>query len=120
MVVRHSGCNPLIILVLRPALSGDLRLTPPRPMTLAVLLVAAVWVMATAAGGVFDTHNWDWHKHRSILLNLELLPLANVSSRSSRRPCVPQSSSSPHLLRYYLGWYMGPGALLRTYWGRPR
>ena len=100
----------LIILVLRPALSGDLRLTPPRPMTLAVLLVAAVWVMATAAGGVFDTHNWDWHKHRSILLNLSYYPWPTFLP-DPLAAHVPAEFSSPHLLRYYLGWYMGPGAL---------
>ena len=60
----------LIILALRPALSGSIRLTPPRPMILAVVLFAALWVTSSAAGGVFDATNHDWNKHRWILLNL--------------------------------------------------
>ena len=41
-----------------------------RPATVALLLIAFAWVMATAAGGVFDVHNPDWYKHRSIFLDL--------------------------------------------------
>ena len=47
----------LIILALRPALSGSIRLTPPRPMILVVVLFAALWVTSSAAGGVFDATN---------------------------------------------------------------
>ena len=41
-----------------------------RPTTVILLLIAFAWVMTTAAGGVFDVQNWDWNKHRSILLDL--------------------------------------------------
>lgn len=49
------------------ALSGFSRLSSPRPMTLAILIVAAGWVMSAAAGGLLDTDNYDWIKHRLLL-----------------------------------------------------
>ena len=98
----------LIVLALRPALSGPVRLSPPRPLTLAVLLVACAWVMSTAAGGVFDFSNPDWPKHRSILLNLGYYPWPTFLP-DPLSAYLPGEFSPPYLLRYYLGWYMVPG-----------
>ena len=102
----------LIILAFRPALSGFPRLSSPRPITLAILLVAAGWVMLTAAGGVFDTHNWDWHKHRSILLNLGYYPWPTFLPDPLAAYLSPEFHS-PFLLRFYLGWYIVPGSFAR-------
>ena len=104
----------LILLAFRPALSGSVRLSPPRPVTLAILLVAAAWVMSTAAGGVFDTQNWDWHKHRSMLLNLVYYPWPTFI-RDPLAAYLPAEFNSPHLLRYYLGWYIVPGSVARLF-----
>ena len=102
----------LIILAFRPALSGFPRLSSPRPITLAILLVAAGWVMLTAAGGVFDTHNWDWHKHRSIFLNLGYYPWPTFLPDPLAAYLSPEFHS-PFLLRFYLGWYIVPGSFAR-------
>ena len=79
-----------------------------RPTTVILLLIALAWVMTTAAGGVFDAHNWDWNKHRSILLDLgrgdwPTEPTANLRAYLGE----------PFLLRYYLGYYMAPGSIGR-------
>ena len=102
----------LFILALRPALSGSHRLALPQPMTLVVLLIAAIWVMCTAAGGVFDTHNWDWHKHRSIFLNLGYYPWPTFLPDPLAAYLSPEFHS-PFLLRFYLGWYIVPGSFAR-------
>ena len=98
----------LIILAFWPALSGFSRLSSPRPMTLAILIVAAGWVISTAAGGLLDTDNYDWIKHRSILLNLSHYPWPTFVP-DPLAAYLPEEFSSPHLLRYYLGWYIVPG-----------
>ena len=72
------------------------------PTTGAVLLIALAWVMATAAGGVFDIANYDWDKHRAILLHL---------SRDDWPVYFTTYLELPLLLRYYLGYYMVPGLL---------
>ena len=59
----------LLAFALWPVLSGSWRVSL-RPATLALLLVAAGWVMLTAAGGVFDINNFDWPKHRALFLDL--------------------------------------------------
>ena len=102
----------VIILAIRPALSGPLGLSLPRPLTLAVLLVAAGWVMSTAAGGVLDTNNGDWYKHRSILLNLSYYPWPTFIPDPLAAYSSPELHS-PSLLRYYLGWYIVPGLFAR-------
>ena len=102
----------LIILALRPALSGSIRLTPPRPMILAVVLFAALWVTSSAAGGVFDATNSDWNKHRWILLNLGYYSWPTIIP-DFLAPYLTQDSQWPFLLRYYLGWYMVPGSVAR-------
>ena len=48
----------LLALGLWQALSGSWRVTPRFAIVLVLLLVAAGWVMMTAAGGVFDVHNF--------------------------------------------------------------
>ena len=103
----------LIILALRPAVSGSFRLTAPRPMTLAVLLFAALWVMSSAAGGIFDAANHDWNKHRWILLNLSYYSWPTIIP-DFLAPYLPQDSQWPFLLRYYLGWYIVPGSIARV------
>ena len=102
----------LIILAFRPALSGPLRLSLPRSMTFAILLLAAVWMMSTAAGGVFDATNADWNKHRWILLNLGYYPWPTFIP-DFLAPYLSPEFHSPFLLRYYLGWYIVPGSFAR-------
>ena len=91
----------LLALGLWQALSGSWRVSL-RPIHLVLLLIAAGWVMVTAAGGVFDVHNFDWFKHRGILLDL---------SNGSWPTYLPTYIDAPVLLRYYIGYYMVPGLL---------
>ncbi len=72
------------------------------PVTGVLLLIAFAWVMATAAGGVFDIDNTDAHKHRALLLHL---------SRDDWPVYIATYLESPLLLRYYLGYYMAPGLM---------
>ena len=87
--------------------SGALR-SALRPTTVVLLLIALAWVMTTAAGGVFDVQNPDWHKHRSILLDLgrgdwPTEPVTNLRDHLN----------VPILLRHYLGYHMVPGLIGR-------
>lgn len=77
-----------------------------RPTTVILLIIACVWVMSTAAGGIFDVTNDDWLIHRSIILELvrsdwPVEPLASFSSYLTE----------PIVLRHYLGYYIVPGLL---------
>jgi hypothetical protein len=65
-----------------------------------LLLIALAWVLATAAGGIFDLANTDSHKHRVLLLHL---------SRDDWPVYLSTYLDSPPLLRFYLGYYMVPG-----------
>ena len=114
LVVRHSSCGVDPLGFSPGAVPGRFDCPPPRPVTLAILLVAAAWVMSTAAGGVFDTQNWDWHKHRSMLLNLVYYPWPTFI-RDPLAAYLPAEFNSPHLLRYYLGWYIVPGSVARLF-----
>ena len=96
----------LLALALRKALLGSWRVSL-RPVTWVLLLIAFAWVMATAAGGVFDINNPDIEKHRAILFDL---------SRGNWPTYLPTYLESPVLLRYYLGYYMVPG-LLASWFG---
>ena len=102
-----------IVLASWRALSGSWKVSP-RPLVLVLLLLAGGWVMATAAGGVFDVHNLDWVKHRAILLDLARgdwpvrLPFW-VSDLSFYFPGEVELKG--YLLRYYLAYYMVPGLL---------
>ena len=90
--------------------SGALR-SALRPTTVVLLLIALAWVMTTAAGGVFDVHNPDWHKHRSILLDLGRgdWPTEPVAS-------LRDHLNVPILMRHYLGYYMVPGLIRQVAW----
>ena len=107
-----------IAVALGPSLAGPWRVSP-RPILLILLAFAACWVMATAAGGVFDAHNSDWDKHRAILLDLARgswpvrLPLW-VSDLAIYFPGEVELTG--YLLRYYLGYYIVP-ALLAKWFG---
>ena len=57
----------LLVLAFREALSGSWRMAV-RPLTAVLLVIALAWVMVTAAGGIFDVHNFDWIKHRRFCL----------------------------------------------------
>ncbi len=106
----------LLVFALWKAQSGSSSRSSICPATLALLLVAAGWVMLTAAGGLLDIHNPDWLKHRAMLFDLGryswpmYLPsaLLNLST---------DSESSTPLLRYYLGYFMVPG--LAGHWFGP-
>ena len=87
--------------------SGALR-SALRPTTVVLLLIALAWVMTTAAGGVFDVQNWDWNKHRSILLDL-----GRGDWPTEPTPNLRAYLGEPILLRHYLGYYMVPGSIGR-------
>ena len=89
----------LLAFALWKALSGPQRGELPRA-TMALLLVAAGWVMLTAAGGVFDLANLDWPKHRALFFAL---------SNGSWPTHTPSYFSTAPLLRYSLGYYLVPG-----------
>ena len=102
----------LIVLASAPMLSGSFRLSLPSATAVLPVFVAVVWVMSTAAGGLFDTANADWNKHRSILLNLADYSWPTIIPDPLAAYLSPESDS-PLLLRYYLGWYIVPGAIAR-------
>ena len=93
----------LIALGLWRALSGSWRVSL-RPTDFVLLLIAAGWVLATAAGGVFEINTFDWSKHRAIFLDLSIGDWPTY---------LPSYLESPPLLRYYLGYYMVPGLLAK-------
>ncbi len=100
-----------VVLALWRGLAGSWRVSV-RPLHVALMLIAAAWVMATAAGGVFNVFNLDWPKHRGVFLDLARgdwpvsLPLW-VSDMAVYFPGDVELTGS--LLRYYLGYYMVPG-----------
>ena len=89
----------LLAFALWRALTGARRGELPRA-TMVLLLVAAGWVMLTAAGGVFDLANLDWPKHRALFFAL---------SNGSWPTYTPSYFSTAPLLRYSLGYYLVPG-----------
>ena len=97
------------------ALAGSLRGSRPRPAVFACALLALGWVMLTAAGGVFDSGNGDWHAHRATLLDLgrQPWPVFLPDVVSDYMPSESNPVARP-LLRYYLGWYMVPGLAARV------
>ena len=105
----------LLSLALWPALSGSWR-PSPRAATFAVLAVAACWVMASGAGGVFDSGLIDWLGHRTRLLELGRHPWPTFLPEPLAA-YAPNEAYSPPLLRYYLGYYMTPG--LAAHWFGP-
>ena len=102
----------LIVLASAPMLSGSFRFSLPSATAVLPVFVAVVWVMSTAAGGLFDTANLDWNKHRSILLNLADYSWPAIIPDPLAAYLSPESDS-PLLIRYYLGWYIVPGAIAR-------
>ena len=105
---------------LRRPLSGPWRLRAPTPAEAAVLAVAALWVLATAAGGVFDPRNLDFFEQRVILLDLGRHPWPTYlpDPLAAWRPAPAEGPpATPPLLRYYLGWHMVPG--LAAHWLGP-
>ena len=91
----------LLVLGLWRVLSGSWQIKI-QPVTVALLLIAFAWVMMTAAGGVLDVGNFDWDKHRAVLLDL---------ARGDWPTYLPAYFEAPLLLRYYLGYYMVPGLI---------
>ena len=87
------------------AFSGALR-SALRPTTVVLLLIALAWVMTTAAGGVFDVHNSDWYRHRSIFLDLSRGDWPTEPS-----PNLRAYLGAPLLLRHYLGYFLVPGLI---------
>ena len=110
----------LLVGALRRPLSGRWRLRAPTPAEAAVLAVAALWVLATAAGGVFDPHNLDFFEQRVSLLDLGRHPWPTYlpDPLAAWRPAPAEGPpATPPLLRYYLGWHMVPG--LAAHWLGP-
>ena len=101
----------LLVFAFWKPLSGSWRVSL-RPAIVVVALIALAWVLATAAGGVFDVHNFDWVKHRALLLDLArgAWPVHLPPWDSDFLVYIP-SGQEPQgsLLRYYLGYYMVPG-----------
>ena len=101
----------LLVLAFREALSGSWRMAV-RPLAAVLLVIALAWVMVTAAGGIFDVHNFDWIKHRAILLDLarNTWPVYLPAWAQSLSAFIPgEGDVEGLLLRYYLGYYMVPG-----------
>ena len=110
----------LLVGALWHPLSGPWRLRAPTPAEAAVLAVAALWVLATAAGGVFVPRNFDFSVHRMILLDLGRHPWPTYlpDPLATWRPAPAEGPpATPPLLRYYLGWHMVPG--LAAHWLGP-
>ena len=110
----------LLVGALRRPLSGPWRLRAPTPAEAAVLAVAALWVLATAAGGVFDPRNIDFFSYQVILLDLGRHPWPTYlpDPLAAWRPAPAEGPpATPPLLRYYLGWHMVPG--LAAHWLGP-
>lgn len=85
-----------------------------RPTTLFLLFAAFAWVIATAAGGVFDLQNGDWVKHRAVFLDLTRgsWPVSYPFWLSDLAAFFPSGEDpEPFYLRYYLGYYIVPGLL---------
>ena len=99
----------LLALAFWQAVSGSWRILP-RPAAVAVLIVAACWVMLTAAGGVFDAlPRGDWPFHRLTLFELGQRPWPTVFLEPLFAAYAPDGAYSPPLLRYNLAYYMPPG-----------
>ena len=110
----------LLVGALRRPLSGPWRLRAPTPAEAAVLAVAALWVLAIPAGGVFDPRNPDFFGHRVKLLDLGRHPWPTYlpDPLAAWRPAPAEGPpATPPLLRYYLGWHMVPG--LAAHWLGP-
>ena len=110
----------LLVGALRRPLSGPWRLRAPTPAEAAVLAVAALWVLATAAGGVFAPRNLDFFEQRVTLLDLGRHPWPTYlpDPLAAWRPAPAEGPpATPPLLRYYLGWHMVPG--LAAHWLGP-
>ena len=106
----------LLVGALRRPLSGPWRLRAPTPAEAAVLAVAALWVLATAAGGVFDPGNPEFSGRRMTLLDLGRHPWPTYlpDPLAAWRPAPAEGPpATPPLLRYYLGWFMVPGLAAR-------
>ena len=88
----------LLVAGLRTTLSGGLALAKPPRASVAVLLVAAAWVVASPALGFFPSH--DWVTHRALFLEL--------AQGEWPTYLAGYAYDDPPLLRYYLGWYMAP------------
>ena len=110
----------LLVGALRRPLSGPWRLRAPTPAEAAVLAVAALWVLATSAGGVFDPGSADFFKNWVTLLDLGRHPwptyLPDPLAAWRPAPAEGPPATLP-LLRYYLGWHMVPG--LAAHWLGP-
>ena len=110
----------LLVGALRRPLSGPWRLRAPTPAEAAILAVAALWVLATSAGGVFDPRNLDFISYQVILLDLGRHPWPTYlpDPLAAWRPAPAEGPpATPPLLRYYLGWFMVPG--LAAHWLGP-
>ena len=110
----------LLVGALRRPLSGRWRLRAPTPAEAAVLAVAALWVLATAAGGVFAPRTPDFFEQRVTLLDLGRHPWPTYlpDPLAAWRPAPAEGPpATPPLLRYYLGWHMVPG--LAAHWLGP-
>ena len=110
----------LLVGALRRPLSGRWRLRAPTPAEAAVLAVAALWVLASSAGGVFDPRNIDFFSYQVILLDLGRHPWPTYlpDPLAAWRPAPAEGPpATPPLLRYYLGWHMVPG--LAAHWLGP-
>ena len=98
------------------AVSGSLRISP-RAATVAVLAVAACWVMVTAAGGLFDgLPKGDWPFHRLTLFDLGHRPWPTYLSEPIAAAYAADGDYSPPILRYNLAYYMTP-ALAAQWFG---
>ena len=98
----------MLALAFWQAISGSWRVSP-RLAAVAVLIVAACWVMLTAAGGVFDAlPRGDWPFHRLTIFELGQRPWPTVFPEPLFATYAPDGAYSPPLLRYNLAYYISP------------
>ena len=92
----------------RPDLANSATGFNPALITIPVILVlAAIWVMLSGAGGWADVTNADWNKHREVFSAVGTL---------SWPVHLPTRDELPDpILRYYLGYYMVPGLLAKVF-----
>lgn len=98
----------LLALALGPLLTGPWRGRRFSRVDVGLWLLALAWVMVSAPGGIFDGRDPDWHKHRTLLLDLGRYPWPTFLPDELAVHVADGAASQP-FLRYYLGWYLVPG-----------
>ena len=103
-----------LVLALGSLLAGPWRGRRFRLIDGSLWLLALAWIMVSAPGGLFDGQDPDWHKHRTLLLDLGRYPWPTFLPDALAAHVAAGVESEP-LLRYHLGWYLAPGLAARLF-----